>query len=81
MRRVVAVAIAVLGVLLLAAPPALAKRALIAFIPTQPAPKMPLLFALQQRNFSYGVTSPTLGAYTKRQMMLDMSQGTRIANG
>ena len=55
-------------------------RALIAFLPTQPAPKMPLLFDLAERDFSYGVTSPTLGAYFKRQMLLDMSQGSRIAN-
>ena len=55
-------------------------RALIAFIPTQPAPKMPLLFNLEQRNFAYGVTSPSIGSYTKRQMLLDMSAGTRIAN-
>src|SRR5207247_1739993 len=41
---------------------------------------MPLLFDLAERDFAYGVTSPTLGAYTKRQMLLDMSQGTRIAN-
>jgi hypothetical protein len=55
-------------------------RALIAFIPTQPAPQMPLLFDLEQRNFAYGVTSPSIGSYTKRQMLLDMSAGTRIAN-
>src|SRR5436190_5491677 len=55
-------------------------RALIGFIPTEPAPKMPLLFDLAERDFSYGVTSPTLGAYAKRQMLLDVSQGTRIAN-
>lgn len=55
-------------------------RALVAFIPTQPAPKMPLLFDLEQRNFAYGVTSPTIGSYSKRQMLLDMSAGTRIAN-
>src|SRR5213078_3039287 len=55
-------------------------RALIGFIPTEPAPKMPLLFDLAERDFSYGVTSPTLGAYAKRQMLLDVSQGSRIAN-
>src|SRR5437660_12903725 len=85
MRRI-AVFGAVFGVLAgLAATPAAAAsnaapRAMIAFIPTQPAPKMPLLFDLAERDFSYGVTSPTLGAYTKLQMLLDMSQGTRIAN-
>jgi hypothetical protein len=56
-------------------------RAMVAFIPTQPAAKMPLLFDLEQRNFAYGVTSPTIGSYSKRQMLLDMSAGTRIANG
>src|SRR5205823_10179611 len=55
-------------------------RALIGFMPTSPAPKMPLLFDLAERDFSYGVTSPTLGAYSKRQMLLDISQGSRIAN-
>jgi hypothetical protein len=68
-------------VLLALAPAAFARRAMIAFIPTQPAPKMPLLFDLEQRNFAYGVTSPTIGSYSKRQMLLDMSAGTRIANG
>src|SRR3989442_817630 len=62
------------------APAQVRPRALIAFLPTQPAPKMPLLFDLAQRDFSYGVTSPTLGAYSKRQMLLDMSEGSRIAN-
>ncbi|MDX6572316.1 MAG: hypothetical protein QOC86_1472, partial [Gaiellales bacterium] len=71
-----------LGVLvaLALAPAAAAKRAMVAFIPTQPAPKMPLLFDLEQRNFAYGVTSPSIGSYSKRQMLLDMSSGTRIAN-
>src|SRR3954469_25677530 len=79
MRRVL-LAIA-LGVLLSLGPaPAAQGRALVAFIPTQPAPKMPLLFDLEQRNFAYGVTSPSIGSYTKRQMLLDMSAGTRIAN-
>src|SRR4051794_29582937 len=79
MRRVL-LAIA-LGVLVAAGlAPAAQGRALVAFIPTQPAPKMPLLFDLEQRNFAYGVTSPSIGSYTKRQMLLDMSAGTRIAN-
>jgi hypothetical protein len=59
---------------------AAARRVLIAFIPTQPAPKLPLLFDLEQRNFAYGVMSPSIGSYSKRQMLLDMSAGTRIAN-
>ena len=57
-----------------------APRALIAFVPTEPAPKSPLLFDLAQRDFSYGMASPSIGAYSKRQMVLDMSQGSRIAN-
>src|SRR5438105_5513879 len=84
MRRIAAFG-ALFGVLAaclaLAAAPAQARpRALIAFIPTQPAPKMPLLFDLAERDFSYGVTSPTLGAFSKRQMLLDISAGSRIAN-
>jgi hypothetical protein len=80
MRRVLlAIALGVLVPLALA-PAASAQRVLVAFIPTQPAPKMPLLFDLEQRNFAYGVTSPTIGSYSKRQMLFDMSAGTRIAN-
>ncbi|MEA2411985.1 MAG: hypothetical protein QOC77_2546 [Thermoleophilaceae bacterium] len=81
MRRVLLPALLGVLVLLALAPAAFARRAMIAFIPTQPAPKMPLLFDLEQRNFAYGVTSPTIGSYSKRQMLLDMSAGTRIANG
>src|SRR4051794_8004687 len=80
MRRVASAAAVTVAALLLLAPAASAKRALIAFVPTQPAPKMPLLFDLEQRDFAYGLTSPSIGAYSKRQMVLDMSAGTRIAN-
>jgi hypothetical protein len=81
MRRVVTVIAIALGVLLAAGPAnASAKRVLIGFIPTQPAPKVPLLFDLEQRDFAYGLTSPSIGSYAKRQMVLDMSAGTRIAN-
>src|ERR687884_1074543 len=83
MRRI-APASAVVGLVaavLAAAPGAqAAPRALIGFVPTSPAPKMPLLFDLAERDFSYGVTSATLGAFSKRQMLLDISQGSRIAN-
>src|SRR5919204_2920087 len=83
MRRIAALG-AVVGLVaaaLAAAPGAEARpRALIGFVPTSPAPKMPLLFDLAERDFSYGVTSPTLGAFSKRQMLLDMSAGSRIAN-
>jgi hypothetical protein len=80
MRRVLlAIALGVLVSLALA-PAAAAKRVMVAFLPAQPAPKAPLLFDLEQRNFAYGFTSPTIGSYSKRQMLLDMSAGTRIAN-
>jgi hypothetical protein len=82
MRRVATTILVALAALFVVAPAqASAKRALVAFIPTQPAPKMPLLFDLEQRDFSYGLTSPSIGSYSKRQMVLDMSAGTRIANG
>jgi hypothetical protein len=80
MRRVASVAALTLAALLLLAPAASAQRALVAFIPSQPAPKVPLLFDLEQRDFSYGLASPSIGGYVPRQMVLDMSQGTRIAN-
>ena len=83
MRRIAAfgAALGVLAGLLTGAAAADAgPRTLIGFVPTSPAPKMPLLFDLAERDFSYGVTSPTLGAFSKRQMLLDMSQGSRIAN-
>src|SRR4051812_47134769 len=82
MRRVsFAFSLGALLVLALAtAPGASAQRVMVAFIPTEPAPKMPLLFDLEQRNFAYGVSSPSIGSYSKRQMLLDMSSGTRIAN-
>jgi hypothetical protein len=79
MRRVLLAGVPLLAALVLA-PAASAQRVMVAFIPTQPAPKMPLLFDLEQRNFAYGVSSPSIGSYSKRQMLLDMSAGTRIAN-
>jgi hypothetical protein len=80
MRRVATVVAVTLGALLLLAPVASAQRTLVAFLPTQPAPELPLLFDLAQRDFSYGVMSPSIGGYTRVQMLLDMSAGTRIAN-
>jgi hypothetical protein len=80
MRRVAAVLALALTASLALAASASAKGALIAFLPTQPAPKAPLLFDLEQRDFTYGLTSPSIGSYTRRQMVLDMSQGSRIAN-
>src|SRR4051794_16081563 len=79
-RAALAAALVALLALAFASPAAARGRMLIAFLPQKPEPKMPLLFDLAERDFAYGVTSPTLGGYTKRQMLLDMSQGTRIAN-
>jgi hypothetical protein len=79
-RAAAIAALALLLALVLAGPAAARGRVMVAFIPQKPEPKMPLLFDLAERDFAYGVTSPTLGGYTKRQMLLDMSQGTRIAN-
>src|SRR3712207_4098716 len=80
MRRTAALLAVLTACLALAATADARPRALIGFVPTAPAPKMPLLFDLAERDFSYGVTSPTIGAFSKRQMLLDMSQGSRIAN-
>jgi hypothetical protein len=81
-RRAALTVVFALGAALCAAPGAAsaAPRALIVFQPTEPAPKSPLLFDLAERDFSYGMVSPSIGAYSKRQMLLDMSQGSRIAN-
>src|SRR3954449_11870587 len=79
MRRVLlAIALGVLLSLGLAA--AAEARVLVAFIPTQPAPKMPLLFDLEQRNFAYGVTSPSIGSYSTRQMPFEMMARPRSAH-
>lgn len=61
------------------APAAHRPRALLAFLPTEPAPKRPLLDALARRGFAVGLTSPTVGGYRPRQMLLDVSQGSRIS--
>ena len=65
------------------APAQVRPRALIAFLPTQPAPKMPLLFDLAAEVI--GRPAPYIGANqppTRQNapMLLDISQGTRIAN-
>lgn len=58
-----------------------APRALIAFIPADPAPGTPLLEELARRpELAIGLTSPSVGGYSKRQAMLDASQGARIAS-
>ena len=65
---------------MLAAQPAGAKpRVMIALVPQEPLPKFPLLFDFEDRGFAVGLTSPTLGGYSKRQMLLDIGQGARIS--
>jgi hypothetical protein len=81
--RALAVALLALGALAAASPAAaedrVADRALLAFLPTEPAPKRPLLDKLARRGFAIGLTSPTVGGYRPRQMMLDVGQGSRIS--
>src|SRR3954452_12011729 len=70
-----ACALAVLGF----ASPALARpRAVIAFLPPGSGETRPLLEELAARGMAIGMTSPTVGGFGKRQMALDMGQGTRI---
>jgi hypothetical protein len=59
--------------------PAPGRRVLIAFLPTEPAARMPLLFRLERRGFAVGLVSPTLGGYAKRQLALDVGQGARVS--
>jgi hypothetical protein len=75
-----ALACAVAMVACLAAPAASQARphAVIAFLPATPAPDQPLLYELARRGMAIGFTSPTVGGYKKRQVALDMGQGTRI---
>jgi hypothetical protein len=61
------------------APPAQAKpRALVAFVPAGDDSR--LMLALAERGLAYGMTSPTLGRYSDRQMLLDMTQGARLSS-
>src|SRR5918999_543830 len=79
-RRALAVLLLAAAALASGAPSAAARpRVLLAFLPTEPAPKMPLLFDFADRGLAIGLTSPTLGGYNPRQAMLDVSQGTRIS--
>ncbi|MFL5894761.1 MAG: hypothetical protein ACJ76Z_06555 [Thermoleophilaceae bacterium] len=79
MRRAAAGALACALAASLAAAPAQARpRALIAFLPAPAAPGQPLLYELARRGLAIGLTSPTVGGFKKRQMALDMSQGSRI---
>jgi len=60
-----------------------APRALVAFLPYEEdrvdRPGLPLLDELARRELAVGLTSPTLGGYSDRQMALDTSQGARVA--
>ncbi|HEX6713993.1 MAG TPA: hypothetical protein VF066_11420 [Thermoleophilaceae bacterium] len=61
------------------AAPAFARpQAVIALLPPGPGETRPLLEELAARGMAIGWTSPTVGGFKKRQMGLDMSQGTRI---
>ena len=83
--RGLALAAALLWSLALWAPPPAeaAPRALVAFLPFEEdrvdREGLPLLDELARRGLAVGLTSPTLGGYSDRQMALDMSQGTRVA--
>src|SRR3954451_9653236 len=53
-------------------------QAVIAFLPPGPGEARPLLEELAARGMAIGMTSPTLGGFSARQMGLDMTQGARI---
>ena len=61
-----------------AAPAHARPQAVIAFLPPGPGETRPLLEELAARGMAIGMTSPTVGGFKKRQMGLDISQGTRI---
>jgi hypothetical protein len=61
-----------------AAPAHARPQAVIAFLPPGPGETRPLLEELAARGMAVGMTSPTVGGFSKRQMGLDMSQGARI---
>ncbi|MEX2195480.1 MAG: hypothetical protein WD844_09355 [Thermoleophilaceae bacterium] len=88
MRRSVVIACCALAVL--AAPADAGARALIAYLPVEvEEPELAgrsvaeggnrLMLDLAQRGLSYGLMSPTLGGYARRQVMLDVGQGSRIS--
>jgi hypothetical protein len=53
-------------------------RALVAFLPVD-VERIDLLSELAARGMTFGLTSPTLGGYSRAQMALDVSQGSRIS--
>jgi hypothetical protein len=88
MRRLVVIACC--AVVALAIPAAAEARALIAYLPVEASDPeradrpvaeggTALTFDLAARGLSYGLMSPTLGGYARRQMLLDVGQGSRIS--
>ncbi len=69
------------GVVPPATPPDQAKSATLLFIPGPLRTPEPVLTADLERlpGFSVGLMSPTIGRYSPTQMMLDISQGARVA--
>lgn len=54
-------------------------RVTIAFLPADPAPDIPLLDDLAERDaLAVGLTSPSVGGYSRRQALLDIGQGARL---
>ena len=74
-----AVAAACASALAAAAPAQADGRVALVFLPISPAPGQPLLGEFERRGMAVGLTSPTLGGYVPRQMMLDVSQGSRVS--
>jgi hypothetical protein len=54
-------------------------RVLVAFLPARSSPRLTQLDRFAARGMAVGLVSPTLGGYTRRQTVLDVSQGTRIS--
>jgi subtilisin family serine protease len=81
MRLRMAVALAAACALWLAVPASAEAegRVALVFLPTEPAPKLPLLGSFAQRDMTVALTNPTLGGYDPRQMMLDIGQGARVS--
>lgn len=88
MRRLAVIACCAVAVL--AAPADAGARALIAYLPVEPSEPgladrpvadggSALMLDLAERGLSYGLMSPTLGGYARRQMLLDVGQGSRIS--
>lgn len=77
MRRLVVIACVALAAA--AAPAEAGARVLVAYLPADGEQVRTLLQDLTGRGLSYGLASPTLGGYAKRQLVLDIGQGSRIS--